>query len=147
MKPLNIIGLILLIFGLSHTTTSAQTIQEQLIGDWSFNYEASYATVEAKTKTHLEDMQTVRRERIENSFRNRKMTFLADGTFQLTLSDGRGFTGTWALRDNNTLDINNPNGEVTSHNIESLSTTTLILEPESSGIRKHMFPQWHFTKN
>ena len=141
-----IIIFLLLGFGIS---TNAQNAEADLIGTWAFDYEASASKMESTVKTRIDSMPAERRAKIESNYRGRSLTFNADGSFSLSLADGRGYTGTWGLDSgSNTLTMTTPRGTVDSHKIKSLTGGNLVLRPETDGRKgKPMIPEWHYNKN
>lgn len=130
------------------TVISAQTTQEQLIGTWVFNYDASFAKIDSNAKTHLDKMDISRKERLENAYKGRTITFGADGSYLQQLADGRKVFGTWVLSGNGKdILVKNPEGKELNLKIKTLNSTSLILNPNDLGKGKSMLSDWHFSKN
>ena len=102
-------------------TSKAQNIsQEQLTGTWVFNYDASFAKIEAKVKARYDSMLELNKARIVSAYKGRKISFNTDGSYLQTLSDGRKATGTWILNtDTKTIEITDPKGRVHSQKIKN----------------------------
>ena len=109
------------IFSLPEQTV-AQSTQELLIGTWSFNYDSSISKMEAEMKVRLETMPQTQRSSIEKAYKNRKITFYANGNYLISISDGSQAAGSWILTENgNTIKMTSSKG----------SAFTTILAPEA----------------
>ncbi|GAA3630769.1 hypothetical protein GCM10022397_15610 [Flavivirga jejuensis] len=129
-------------------TLSGQTIQEELIGTWTFDYQASLNSMAQKSKTHFNEMNTVRKSKLSSTYKNRKITFNTDGSYVQVLSDGRTTNANWATNTNNNLAITNPNGKTVLFKIKKLETNSLILSQiNTTGSMNILFTNWHLTKN
>ncbi len=145
MRSSYIIGLLLLVFSFSETAL-AQTTQEQLIGTWTFDYEASVLKMNEDAKTYYESLDTSRKARIENNYRGRTITFSVDGGYILSKPNGSELTGVWVLTGQE-ITVTFSSGLTKVLEIESISATSITITPEAIGSGNLTFTQWHLTKN
>ena len=141
----------LLVLLLSFSLSSigyAQSTSEKLIGSWTFNYDDSFKKMKNEAKTHYDKMDTTRKERLENIYKGRVITFNNDGSYTQQLPNGRKMEGKWELNPKNTqIIITNSSGKELRQNIKTLTVTQLILKPEDIGRGKMLLSEWYFTKN
>lgn len=141
-----IIVLILLVFSFTQTV-SAQTVKEQLIGTWSFDYESSKSKMDIEGKIHFSNMDATRKNRLESIYKNRTFIFLANGNYIQQSSNGRKVEGSWSLQ-RNTITITLSQGVEKILNIMQIDTKTMLIKPKSTASRGNlMFTQWYLTKN
>lgn len=149
MKPqYYIIAVILLIFSFPQTSTS-QNIQEQIVGTWTFDYEASLSNMDEASKAHYARIGAERQNRISGAYKGRKITFNADGSYTQVFSNGKSSTITWAIKGNKDLEITTSDGRSIPFKIEELGTNKLILSPVNTKGNKAsvLFSYWYLTKN
>lgn len=126
----------------------AQIKQEQLIGMWVFDYTASISKMEEKAKIHYDKMQEVSKNRFEKSFKDRKLTFNADGSFLQKTSDGISISGVWALSaDGQSIIMTNKQGSILELKIENITASLLILKPVNTVKEQAVLLEWYFIKN
>lgn len=130
-------------------TMSSQTLQEQLTGSWTFDFQASLNSTSQRSKTHYNAMDPSRKTRVSNIYNNRKLTFNSDGTCIQELADGRTSQVTWNLTTDNKLRITAPNGRSILFMIRALDASALLLEQVNTmgGNTNILFTNWHLTKN
>ncbi|GAA3626415.1 lipocalin family protein [Flavivirga jejuensis] len=144
-----IMGLMLIVFSLFQTV-SAQTIQEQLIGTWTFDYQASLGSMTQKSKDHYNKMDASRQSKLSTTYKDRKITFNSDDSYVQVLSDGRTTNANWTINSKNNLEFKLPNGRTIPFKIVTLQNNTLILsqiKSNAQGSLKILFTNWHLTKN
>lgn len=129
------------------TGNAQQSVANQLIGTWVFNYESSFSKMKTQTKAHYDSIPMDRKTKIENAYRGRTIAFKKDGSFTQTLSDGRTSLGTWAYnKETNNIEITSPKGRVYYQKVKKLTVTTVVLKPKSIGKGEMMISEMHFTK-
>lgn len=128
-------------------TITAQMQQELLQGTWNFDYNNSVANMEESAKAILLKIP-VAQGKLESSYRNRQITFNANGNYIFRLSDGREDTGTWAINGTSgtAIALVNSQGRVQNLTVLMLSSKALILKPVNDGKGKPMFSKWYFIK-
>lgn len=127
---------------------SAQTLGEQLLGTWTFDYQASLNDRTQSSVAHMNTMDTARKNKITATYSNRKVTFNTDGSFFQQLADGRTTMATWAV-DNANLVVTAPNGRTLQFQIKAIQPNRLTLgQINTSGSTMNiLFTNWHLTKN
>ncbi|WP_140487076.1 hypothetical protein [Flavobacterium sp. GSA192] len=144
---IKIIGVLLVIF--NYSVSRAQTQNDQLIGTWIFDFNASVFNMEEKAKAIIQKLPAVQ-EKLEKSYKNRQITFGVDGHYTLYLSDGRQTNGIWTFDStatrNNTIDLITSENQIQKFIVLFISTDKLILKPQDDSNGKPMFSQWYFTK-
>ncbi len=142
------IYLILLVLFLSFSNKAiSQETNTLLTGTWAFDYTASVQAMDAASKLNLDTINAVRRVRIEQSYIGRVVLFNATGNYQQTLSNGHTASGTWVLSDDKQyVIITDPNGNKHTQQIQSISSTQLVLKPILESNVKMILPQWSFIK-
>lgn len=124
-----------------------QITSEQIIGTWLFNYDASFAKMEAKVKSQYDSISVERKTKIDNSYKGRTLIFNADGSIVQNLSDGRTAKGTWVYNDKTkNIEITNPKGLVYYQKVKSFTSTSLVLEAKAIGSNQPIISEMHFTK-
>ena len=99
-------------------------------------------------KVRLETMPQTQRSSIEKAYKNRKITFYANGNYLISISDGSQAAGSWILTENgNTIKMTSSKGSAFIQNIERLFPTQLVLKPRLNGQEKAFITEWHYTKN
>lgn len=139
------ISILLLIF--NSLDLSAQNQKELLAGTWNFDFQNSVANMEQSAKTVLAKNPSAMA-KLESTYRNRQILFIADGNYIFQLSNGKQDRGTWSgTNTNRAITITNSQGFVQNFTIVLISPTALILQPEADGKMRPMFSKWYFTKN
>ncbi|GAA3614599.1 lipocalin family protein [Flavivirga amylovorans] len=116
-----------------------------LTGTWIFNYESSKAKVDIKTKERIDNLKVDDKTKFEEAYKNRKLTFNADGTFTQQLSNEKSISGTWVLNNKDVV-LTMLQGNTKAFKIKKLSATSLVLKHENKGKSKMMLAEWNFTK-
>ncbi len=125
-----------------------QVQQAELVGTWTFDYQASLDKMRPSTIVHFDTIDLAQRTQIIQAYTNRKVTFTQDGGFIQVLSDGRRSLGTWTIiGSGNVLQITDPSGKHQVHKIHQINQNTLVIKPEDEINSKLFFPEWHFIKN
>lgn len=148
MKPHNyIIALILLVFSVSQTI-SAQSPEEQLVGTWIFDYEASLQSISEKSKDDYPKMDATRQSKVSARYKNSEVTFNMDGTYSQVLLNGRTYLATWIINDDNNLKVIYSKDRVALFMIENIGIDNLELNQIRGRGRAAnvLFTDWFFTK-
>ncbi len=127
-------------------SAQGQTTSQDLLGSWTFNYDESFTKMEHKSKSLLNRMSDIQKQRLESLYRNRVVQFQADGTYVQILSDGRTINRQWRIV-NGQLIIEDGNGNSDAMDIIKVDSSTLILKPKNKGQAKALIDKWHFVKN
>lgn len=147
MKPqYYILGLFLL---LSNHLVWAQSLDEQIIGTWIFDYESSVSMMDDRAKAYYDKIPNARRDRIIGSHKGRKVTFRPDGTYDQEMSNGKHNTANWRLSTEGRLELTTKRGIVTSFKIKELEADKLVLEKENTkgGATRVLFAYWYLKRN
>lgn len=147
MKNILKISCVLLLF-LNCLVTKAQTTKEQLTGTWSFDLNSSIANMDESAKAILLKVP-VAHGKLESSYKNRQIAFNANDSYLFHLSDGREETGTWTINNmgGTVITLTNSQGHVQNLTVIMLSSTALVLKPDTEGKGKPMFSKWYFIKS
>ena len=143
-------SIVVMIFFITTTGFSqGKTIQEQVIGTWSIDYEEMMSNLEEPSREHLDSMKVARRSRILNNYKGRKITFGSDGSYYQLLADGRNVSGTWQLIESDSqIEVTGPDGKAKLfQEIIKLSDTYMILRPIVEDTKTMTIPIWYFTKS
>ncbi len=146
---------ILLLFVLSISTLPAQKanktprtnkIEKLLVGSWKLDYDQSISKANRSSRLHYDSLSSERKSRIINSFSKRRVTFKADGTYILTLTEGNQVTGTWKLpSDDGTLHIR-IDGKLIVQRVENINRSIMILDLGGDKNANRMFRKWYLNK-
>lgn len=140
------IGIFILIFNCYSLT--AQTLENQLIGTWFFDYESSMAKMGEMSKKHYDKMELVSKNYFEKSYKGRKIIFNKDGSFLQQQPEGSQISGKWLLSNNKpNIIMTNLHGEVLEIKIVRVSNSTLVVKPKSNDKGQMMLSEWYFIKN
>ncbi|GAA3655893.1 hypothetical protein [Flavivirga jejuensis] len=149
MKPHHYIFILLITIFNIPQTVSAQITLEQLIGTWTFDYQASINNMSQKSKAHYAQMDIALQSKISTRYKNRKVTFNDDGSYVQVLTGGKNTTAAWAINKDNNLEITALNEKTILFKIKKLERNTLILsqiKPKDSNVNV-LFTHWYLTKN
>lgn len=148
MKPHRYKAFLFVLVLMASINLQSQTLQGELTGTWVFDYDTSFSKIEAPVKARLDSMPQAQRLRIENTYKERTITFKPNGDYVQILSDGRKTTGAWILNHGtNSISITSSRGNTQELKIKTLTSTALILKPSEVGEIKGMVPEWHYIKN
>ncbi|WP_344789673.1 hypothetical protein, partial [Postechiella marina] len=140
-----IIPLILFVFSFSQAI-SAQTVREQLIGSWTFDYDTSITKMDTSAKKHHVKMREASKQKFIEAFKGRIMVFNADGSYKQELSKGSKGNGTWLITPAGSLEITMKNGREIIFTIDHLNIVSLVLKPiETAG--NPLMTYWQLSKN
>lgn len=141
------IALMFVLIGFTNNTT-AQTVQEHLVGTWTLDYTLTVSQMKTSEKTHFETMPPERAKRVQASYKGRQITFYANGDYLRKLADGREYTGTWQLNEaDDVIMITDEKGRTQHQSIKTLTTNYLVLAPQNQGKKRLLISKWHFNKN
>ncbi|NAS31782.1 hypothetical protein GTQ40_12415 [Flavobacteriaceae bacterium R38] len=147
MKSLNkeVFCIAFMLMTISFTIAQEPTIQDQLIGNWIFDDVTSFATIEPATQAKMDSIPQFKTQLIQ-AYRGRSTYFGGDGSYRVTLADGRSVTGNWSLTPSGTIKITDTQGHVSYQQIAALENNRLVLIPVTSGNAKSIVTQQHFIK-
>ncbi|NER12849.1 hypothetical protein GWK08_05315 [Leptobacterium flavescens] len=140
--------LVTILFFLALTTSTIQaqtTIAEQLAGTWQFDEITSFSTIEPATRAKMDSIPGFKTQLL-NAYRGRSTFFGSDGSYKVTLADGRSSTGSWQLTTSGEVQLTDPEGNVSYQRIGTLQNNHLVLIPVTSDGFKSIIKQWHFVK-
>lgn len=149
MKRFKKVGVFLLLVFIFPVSGKCQNIiEEQIIGEWIFNYETSLENMDEAAKFHFENMDANRQANIQDNYQNRKLMFGEGGGFLQEFSGGGSVEGSWSLRGGEILDIMNSSGHVISFKIELLNDKILVIHPIrlDEGTANMLFSKWYLLK-
>lgn len=148
MKTIYIALVICLIMIPLNVTSQEKTIQKEIIGTWVMDYNESKQKMNISSRSHLDSIKKGQRDRIQNSYTDRKDTYSADGSYYRLLADGRHVSGSWQLINKDSqIEITGPDGESKLYlQIESLKDNKMMLRPVVDDDTKLTIPVWYYTK-
>ena len=139
--------MLLALFTMALQYSYAQTRDKSpLIATWTFDYETALRSMDENAKTHYSKMDTSRRTRLEELYRNRKLTFLEDGTYVQEIADGRKREGTWKVKDRSLVLTDADNFDY-DYSIVELSDSRISIKLIITGKAQPLLTTLHFTKN
>ncbi|NAS29694.1 hypothetical protein GTQ40_01805 [Flavobacteriaceae bacterium R38] len=144
-KKAVLLGISMFFILLCSSTTHAQSTGERLIGNWIFDDVTSFATIEPATQAKMDSIPQFKTQLIQ-AYRGRSTYFGGDGSYRVTLADGRSVTGNWSLTPSGTIKITDTQGHVSYQQIAALENNRLVLIPVTSGNAKSIVTQQHFIK-
>ncbi|WP_347923122.1 hypothetical protein [Pontimicrobium sp. SW4] len=140
-----IITTLVMLFGIS-SYAQVNSNKEKLIGTWTLDYNKAINELKSEAKQHYDAFDSDRKQKLQTSFSQRKMTFEADGSYTLVVNADRQVTGTWDLKqDGVTLELVT-NGRTIIHTIGKISNQNMELLLEKSTTSKQLFGTWHLNK-
>ena len=137
-------GWLILLF-ISVSVSAQEDPASQLIGTWLFDEQTSFLSMDNETKTRMDTIPQLQTQLL-SSYRGRKAFFGSDGTYRVTLADGRNVTGSWQLTATGELQFTDPGGNQTYQKIGELNSIRMVLIPMDSGDFKSVIKQWHYIK-
>jgi hypothetical protein len=145
--PYYIVIFLLALFSLS-SQAQEQNTAEKLIGTWTLQYDATFASIKPDTKTRFNTMNHTRQKRMINNFKGRKIIFNTNGDFIQSLADGRQSNSTWKFTSNNTtIEITDSKGRIHLYKIKKLTSNLLVYKLKENTNIKPLIPELHFVKN
>jgi len=139
-----VLGLFLILITTS-TLQAQQSVAQQLLGTWELDEPASFSSISPVFQARLDTIPQLQAQLV-NSYRGRTTYFGNDGTYRVTLSDGRSITGNWELTTAAELKLTASNGDISYQTIASLQASTLVLIPVVSGNTTSIVSQLHYVK-
>lgn len=127
----------------------SQGNQEQLLGTWVFDYDASFAKMDSISKAHYNRMDANRKTQMKKAYKGRVMTFGIDGSYVQQSIDGHKIVASWVLGDNSKdIVVTNPAGKELRLKIKKIGANFLVLNPvETNPVGRAMISELHFIKN
>jgi len=139
--------MLLALFTMALQYSYAQTGDtSSIIATWTFDYETALRSMDEDAKTHYAKMDTNRRTRLEELYKNRKLTFLEDGTYVQEIADGRKREGTWKVRGK-LLVLTDADDFDYDYSIVELSDSRVSIKLIITGKAQPLLTTLHFTKN
>ena len=135
-------GMLLFICSMGY---SQQDPSSELVGTWLLEQQPSFASIDASTQARLDSIPQLQSQLLA-AYSGRRAVFGSDGSYTVSLSDGRSASGSWQLISATELKLTDPSGNISYQRIIGLDTNRLVLEPMSSGDFKSIIKQLHFTK-
>jgi len=146
MKQLYFI-ITLLIIGYSTKSTS-QTVSEQLIGSWILDYPTTLTLMNQEELTSYNNKNATIKVHMENTYKNRVLTFNTDGSFFQQSLNGRQVTGVWVLINNQTsIELTTAQGYKFYLIITAINSTSLVFKVPENTIGKPSISALYFNKN
>lgn len=119
-----------------------------LLGTWVMDYNQSLDKMEPSNKSKYNRFPEEVRSRIEDSYRNRKISFEQDGNYSQLLSNGQITKGKWkTIKDGGYVQVTDSIGNTYVQEIKELTGSHLVLKFEDSGNSKMIINEWHLVKN
>lgn len=144
-------NLIVLVFSLliiPFTVMGQQIADDQVIGEWVFDFETSLEQMDEPAKKHYENMQANNLANIQQAYQNRRFYFGPGGAFLQELANGAQAEGFWIIGRNNKIEITGNNGKVIGFKIVELNDLDLVFIPVKSdeGAANMLFTKWYLKK-
>lgn len=143
-------SILVMIFFISITGFSQETtVEQQVSGTWTIDYDLMIKSLAESSKANLESMDQGRKTRILSAYKGRQVTYSVDGSYYQLLADGRDLSGTWQLIENDSqIEVTGPDGKTKLYQeIIKLSDDRLILRPIVEADKTMTIPTWYFTKS
>lgn len=137
-------GWLLLLF-VSVSISAQEDPASQLIGTWLFDDQTSFSSMDSETKARMDSIPQLHSQLL-SSYKGRKAFFGSDGTYTVTLADGRSVTGSWQMTATGELQFTDPQGNQAYQKIGGLNATRMVLIPMDSGDFKNVIREWHYVK-
>jgi len=137
-------GLLLLLL-VSVSISAQEDPASQLVGTWLLDDQASFSSMDSETQARMDSIPQLHNQLL-SSYKGRKAFFGSDGTYTVTLSDGRSVSGSWQLISTEELQFTDPGGNTTYQRIGGLNATHMVLIPIDTGDFKSVIRQWHYVK-
>lgn len=118
-----------------------------LIGTWELDFDKSIGQIKSKSKSHYDGLKNDRRDRIKNSFSQRKVTFGSGGSYVLDVRSDRQVTGTWKLVGDDTLLISLNDGSEHYQKIEKVNPVSLTLNLGGAETKNRLFDKWSLKRS
>jgi hypothetical protein len=119
----------------------------KLKSTWKMDYQASWESMSQDLKNQLNGLSSTSLSRIENTYKQRKLTFGDNGSFTLQINETRIINGTWKLTSNKKhIIVTNPDGDTQQFDVITLTNNQMVISPKSKNIGKMYFPKWHLIK-
>jgi len=141
-------GLLLIVFSIC-PSVEAQVNGEDIVGQWIFNYQESSSLMSLETKDYVNANATLR-DKLEEIFDQRKLTFYQDGSMDQELSTGDKATFQWVLTATNEIELTKPDGSKSAFTIDRLEDNTLVLKFKSEftdAQARVVMPYWYLEKS
>ncbi|MEP3570662.1 MAG: hypothetical protein ABJN28_11130 [Flavobacteriaceae bacterium] len=139
---------ILTIFLLTSSFISAQSVSENLLGTWEFNYVTSVSMMSPASKSYYDSMSATKQSIYISKYSNRKITFHNSGTYTQLFASGRSTTVIWSIYSLDEIVVTTPNGKTYTYTITSLDALALVLTPKKSleALGSTVFTNWYLEK-
>lgn len=123
---------------------SQETNANKIAGSWVFDAEASFSSMNKKASAFMDKNPQLKLQ-VQSAYIGKKITFLSNGVYSQTLSDGKKSSGEWNL-NGAIIFITALDGTVFTYNFE-LSDASLLLTPtQEQGKSVSIVPNQYFTK-
>lgn len=142
-----LIGIVLI--GTSQVNSQNRTNnRDLLIGTWDLDFNKTIKDIKQDSRQYYDSLKVEKKNGIQASFSQRKMSFSSDGRFVLVVNPTKQVTGTWSLEEDEvTLYIVLDNGINMTQAIEDIGNSKLVLNLEKEGVSAHsLFDKWHLKK-
>ena len=124
---------------------SQQDPTQQLLGSWQLEETASFASMDTQMRVRLDSLPQLHAQLL-TAYRGRSTYFGSDGSYTVSLADGRSVTGRWQLTPAGELELTDPAGNKSYQKIIGLDPTRLVLEPMNAGDFRSILKELHFIK-
>lgn len=146
--------LVLLLFFFSSQPSFAQSksskvlIEEQLIGEWILDHNASASKLTPEAKSMMAKMDVSTRNYAKSTFENQKFIFREDGFFNISQQKGHIVSGKWSISDSgNEIILSYDSGSSRKYRVVRNSKKKLILLlKENLSQTTPMLREWHLIK-
>lgn len=118
--------------------------QDPVTGSWTFDFATTLASLPTADHTVYDGMEATAKQQVTGFYQGRGFTFLANGTYTMTLAGGTSRQGSWTMSNNNTkLHLTDAvNGQQLVYGIAT-SGNFLVLTLEGEGSSDALFKSWY----
>lgn len=138
------IGTTLLFLCLLVIGASEARAQDPVTGSWTFDFATTLAALPSADLAVYNGMEATAKQQVTGFYQGRGFTFLANGTYTMTLTGGTSRQGSWTMSNNNTklhlTDV--ANGQQLVYGIAT-SGNFLVLSLEGAGSSEALFKSWY----
>lgn len=147
MKKINFFTTCLFLLIIIPFTSRSQNLNEdQIIGEWIFDYYESLELMDPGAQQYLDQLDANNLAKIQEAYQNRKLRFEEGGIYIQEMTNGHTIEASWSF-DNGILNISNLFGNSILFKVKRLNED-LILTPQRSNNdgASMIFSQWYLNK-
>lgn len=149
MKPLYKLFIIAIILSLPQLNMGQNPDNSTLLqGQWQLDYNTTIANISTESQSILNRFDQAQLLSLENAFKERQLTFQANGDYLRQLTDGSQLSGTWSFNSDETAILIQDPGNVThTQQLIVLTATQLVISLPNQANSKPLIKDLYFIKN